>query len=93
MTNAITPHPTKDIPDDDMPILHGEQSLDEQFTKLNPDHAIGRYVLVPKCKDIQWFPAKILKQVDKYKNDLQMKCVENIKYKVLIGHSDGDQWE
>ena len=91
--NTIVLHPTEDTHDDDVPALHGEDSSDEQFTKLDPDHAISRYVLIPRCKDGLWFCAKILEWVDKCKNDLEMKRAENFEYKVLVGHNDGEQWE
>ena len=91
--DTIDSHPTKDVHKGNIPSLHVEQSLNKQLIKLDPEHAIGRYILVPKCKDGQQFCTKILEWVDKYKDDLQMKHTENIKYKVLIGHNDGEQWE
>ena len=59
-TNDFAPDTVEDDHEDDIPLLDGEHSLDEQFVKLDPDHAIGRYILIPRCKDGQRFCAKIL---------------------------------
>ena len=72
---------------------NGEPNHGEQFTKLDPEHAIGRSVLMPRGKDGQRFRAKILERVDKYKDDLQMKRAKHMQYRVLVGHDGGNKWE
>ena len=34
-----------------------------------------------------------MERVDKYRHDLQTKRAEDIRYRVLVGHDDGDKWE
>jgi Reverse transcriptase (RNA-dependent DNA polymerase) len=103
------PHqlPTGELPHGELPYgepsngepPHGEPPIGEPYDdgppspKLDPDNAIGRYVLMPVRPDGQRFRAKILERVDKYKQGLEAKRLENIQYKVLVGHDGGGMWE
>ena len=83
--------PTRFAKSKTIPSEPGEPKHGQPFNGEPID--IGRSVLLPKEINGQRFRAKVLVRVDDFKKGLEKERYENAKYRVLVGHDGGKQWE
>ena len=76
---------------DDVPELMPRSNDDLELDPPQVD--LKRTVLMPPKEDGQRFRAQIIERVQEYHKNLDKARQANPKYRVLVGHDDGEKWE